>query len=48
MKQPETIFDRTNSNLATDNLNPPVFTYKLFKSCMEYAIKVNWGTSIFA
>lgn len=42
------VFDRTNTILATDNLNPPEFTYKIFKTCMEYAIKVNWGASIFA
>ena len=41
------VFDRTNIILATDNLNPPEFTYDIFKTCMEYAIKVNWGTSIF-
>jgi dTDP-4-dehydrorhamnose reductase len=41
------VFDRTNTILVTDNLNPPEFTYDIFKSCMEYAIKVNWGTSIF-
>ena len=42
------VFDRTNTILATDNLNPPEFTYEIFKTCMEYAINVNWGTSIFA
>jgi nucleoside-diphosphate-sugar epimerase len=42
------VFDRTNTILATDNMNPPEFTYDIFKTCMEYAIKVNWGTSIFA
>jgi nucleoside-diphosphate-sugar epimerase len=42
------IFDRTNTILATDNMIPPEFTYDIFKTCMEYAIKVNWGTSIFA
>jgi nucleoside-diphosphate-sugar epimerase len=41
------VFDRTNSSLATDNLNPPEFTYQIFKTCMEYAIEVNWGASIF-
>jgi len=41
------VFDRTNTILATDNMNPPEFTYDIFKTCMEYAIKVNWGTSIF-
>jgi nucleoside-diphosphate-sugar epimerase len=42
------IFDRTNASLATDNLNPPEFTYEIFKTCMEYAIGVDWGASIFA
>jgi nucleoside-diphosphate-sugar epimerase len=41
------VFDRTNT-LATDNLNPPEFTFDIFKICMEYAINVNWGASIFA
>jgi hypothetical protein len=41
------IFDRTNTCMATDNLNPPEFTYEIFKTCMEYAIEVNWGASIF-
>ena len=41
------VFDRTNTTLITDNLNPPEFTYDIFKTCMEYAIKVNWGASIF-
>jgi nucleoside-diphosphate-sugar epimerase len=42
------VFDRTKATLATGNLNPPQFTYEIFKTCMEYAIKVNWGASIFA
>jgi nucleoside-diphosphate-sugar epimerase len=42
------IFDRTNASLATENLNPPEFTYEIFKTCMEYAIGVNWGADIFA
>jgi nucleoside-diphosphate-sugar epimerase len=41
------VFDRTNTSLATDNLNPPGFSYEIFKTCMEYAIRVNWGQSIF-
>ena len=41
------VFDRTNTNLATDYLNPPGFTYEIFKTCMEYAIEVKWGASIF-
>ena len=41
------VFDRTNTLRATDGLNPPPFTYEIFKICMEYAIKVNWGASVF-
>jgi nucleoside-diphosphate-sugar epimerase len=41
------VFDRTNVLIATNGLNPPPFTYEIFKTCMEYAIKVNWGATIF-
>jgi nucleoside-diphosphate-sugar epimerase len=41
------VFDRTNALSVTDGLNPPPFTYEIFKTCMEYAIAVNWGASIF-
>jgi len=41
------IFDRANTDLVTDNLHPPEFTDEIFKKCMEYAIRVNWGESIF-
>jgi hypothetical protein len=34
--------------MVTDNLHPPEFTDEIFKNCMEYAICVNWGESIFA
>lgn len=40
-------FDRTNAMLITNNHHPPEFTYDIFKTCMEYAIKVNWGAAIF-
>jgi len=40
-------FDRTNTDRVTNNLRPPEFTYEIFKICMEYAIKVNWGTNFF-
>jgi nucleoside-diphosphate-sugar epimerase len=42
------IFDRANTDLVTDNLHPPEFTDEIFKNCMEYAIRVNWGETIFA
>ena len=41
------IFERVHTDLVTENLHPPEFTYKIFKNCMEYAIRVNWGESIF-
>jgi nucleoside-diphosphate-sugar epimerase len=40
-------FDRTNTDCLTKNLRPPEFTYEIFKICMEYAIKVNWGNNFF-
>jgi nucleoside-diphosphate-sugar epimerase len=40
-------FDRTNTDRLTKDLKPPEFTYEIFKICMEYAIKVNWGISFF-
>ncbi|MEI6347332.1 MAG: SDR family oxidoreductase [Bacteroidota bacterium] len=42
------IFDRVNTDEVTGNLHPPEFTDEIFKNCMEYAIRVNWGESIFA
>ena len=41
------VFERTNTDLVTDNLQPPEFTYEIYKTCMKYAISVNWGQSIF-
>ena len=41
------IFERANTDLVTEGLQPPEFTYDIFKKCMEYAISVNWGESIF-
>lgn len=42
------LFERNNTDLATSNLHPPVFTYEIFSRCMEYAIEVNWGERIFS
>ncbi len=42
------IFERVNTDLVTENLCPPEFTYEIFRNCMEYAIHVNWGESVFA
>jgi nucleoside-diphosphate-sugar epimerase len=40
-------FDRKNTDLATNNLQPPEFNFDIFRICMEYAISVKWGESIF-
>src|SRR5450759_3124829 len=40
------IFERENTDILTDNLQPPVFSFEIFEKCMEYAISVNWGKSI--
>jgi nucleoside-diphosphate-sugar epimerase len=42
------IFDRTNTDSATEHLQPPEFTNEMFKKCMEYAIGVNWGEAKFS
>jgi nucleoside-diphosphate-sugar epimerase len=42
------IFDRANTDLVTDHLQPPEFTKEIFRNCMEYAIGVNWGESLFS
>jgi hypothetical protein len=40
-------FERVNTDTITDNLQPPEFSYEIFRNCMDYAISVNWGKSIF-
>ena len=42
------VFDRRNTDLVSAGLKPPEFTYDIFERCMDYAVKVNWGTEIFA
>ena len=37
-------FDRRRTNRATAGLAPPDFRYDIFARCMDYAMKVNWGT----
>jgi nucleoside-diphosphate-sugar epimerase len=41
------IFERANTDKITDNLQPPEFSYEIFRTCMEYAVKVNWGKSVY-
>jgi nucleoside-diphosphate-sugar epimerase len=41
------IFDNNNTEQATENIMPPEFDYHIFKKCMEYAMKVDWGERIF-
>ncbi len=42
------IFDRPNSAWATNGLTPPEFTYPIFERCMEFAVGVDWGKTLFA
>jgi nucleoside-diphosphate-sugar epimerase len=44
----ERLFERQNTDLTTCNLQPPEFSFQIFKSIMEYAIQVNWGERIFS
>jgi nucleoside-diphosphate-sugar epimerase len=37
------VFERTNTDSITGNMQPPEFSYEIFRKCMEYAISVNWG-----
>jgi nucleoside-diphosphate-sugar epimerase len=37
------IFERESTDILTDNLQPPVFSFEIFEKCMKYAISVNWG-----
>ena len=42
------VFERTNTDRATGHLQPPEFSDEIFKKCMDYAIGVDWGGSIFS
>ncbi len=41
------IFERTNTDRVTGNIQVPGMTDQIFRRCMNYAIAVNWGESIF-
>jgi nucleoside-diphosphate-sugar epimerase len=38
------IFDRRNLECAAPGLSPPRLCYQSFQRCMEYAVRVNWGS----
>ena len=40
-------FDRINTNTAIGNEYPPDFSYEVFERCMNFAISVNWGKTLF-
>lgn len=40
-------FDRTNSKRILGNLQPPVFSYDIFRRCMAYATQVGWGQALY-
>jgi dTDP-4-dehydrorhamnose reductase len=42
------IFDKTNTELVTGRIQPPDMTDQIFRTCMRYAIEVNWGERIFS
>jgi len=42
------VFDNANIIKVSDNLHPPEFTAEVFNNCMQYAIDVQWGETIFA
>jgi len=41
------MFARENSARATNGLAPPEFTYQIFERCMEFAVGVEWGKTLF-
>ena len=42
------IFDRTNTDSITDGLHPPEFTKKIFKLCVEFALRAQWGKKVYS
>lgn len=42
------IFERKNIELATGGSTPPRLSYAIFERCMEYAVNVGWGKTLFA
>ena len=42
------IFERKNTDHITDDLQPPEFTYDIFKRCMNFAINAEWGLNLFS
>ena len=41
------MFERKNTESATGGSAPPELTYEIFERCMEYAMGVNWGKTLF-
>jgi nucleoside-diphosphate-sugar epimerase len=41
------IFARNNTDEATKGILPPDFDYELFKRCMDFAVSVEWGKTLF-
>lgn len=42
------IFERKNTDIITDKLNPPEFSYEIFKKCMDFAVQVDWGENMYS
>ncbi|WP_243369767.1 SDR family oxidoreductase [Geotalea sp. SG265] len=40
------LFERENTDRATAGLQPPIFSYDIFRRCMDYAVGVDWGRNL--
>ncbi|PWD99696.1 SDR family oxidoreductase [Marinilabilia rubra] len=40
------VFDRTNTDRATSDLQPAAFNHDIFVRCMNYAVKMEWGEKL--
>jgi nucleoside-diphosphate-sugar epimerase len=42
------VFERTNTDRITGGARPPQFTYEVFRRCMEFAVRAQWGKQVYA
>lgn len=40
------VFERTNTDKATSDLQPATFSNDIFKRCMNYAVEMDWGEKL--
>jgi nucleoside-diphosphate-sugar epimerase len=41
------VFERTNSDRVTGDLQPPEFSAEIFNRCMEFAVRAQWGENLY-